>query len=164
MVNVSGGTLVVDRSHHLDAGFRWGVQQAHHQQRQRDPAKRAASQCRLRAAAQITDKANQLGLSGGTLLLTSANDYTVDQLKKAETTLTGISTPGLPGRQTGEQCGRGRNPAGGRLNVWRRDQRHHRHQVRRGKRGQGEWQQPLCRKLHECGVGSRLPPPKRKPR
>ena len=44
-------------------------------------------------AAQITDKANQLGLSGGTLLLTSADDYTVAQLTDARTAL-GVASNG----------------------------------------------------------------------
>ena len=43
-------------------------------------------------AAQITDKANQLGLSGGTLLLTSADDYTVAQLTAARTAVASNGT------------------------------------------------------------------------
>ena len=43
-------------------------------------------------AAQITDKVNQLGLSGGTLLLTSADDYTVAQLTAARTAVASNGT------------------------------------------------------------------------
>ena len=56
-------------------------------------------------AAQITEQANQLDLSGGTLLLTSADDYTVDQLKKAKITLMGVSTLGFLGGKLVDDAG-----------------------------------------------------------
>ena len=56
-------------------------------------------------AAQITDKTNQLDLSGGTLLLTSADDYTLGDLEKAKTTLTGVSTLGFLGGKLVDEAG-----------------------------------------------------------
>ena len=106
MVNVSGGTLVVDgattwtpvsggTSGKLTISSSGSV----------TLQKSSILNADYGLAAQITDKANQLGLSGGTLLLTSADDYTVDQLKKAKTTLTGISTLGFLGGKLVDNAG-----------------------------------------------------------
>ena len=96
-VNVSGGTLVVDGATTwtpVSAGASGKLTISNGSVTLQ---KSSILNADYGLAAQITDKANQLGLSGGTLLLTSADDYTVDQLKKAETTLTGISTLGFLG-------------------------------------------------------------------
>ena len=97
MVNVSGGTLVVDGATTWTPVSGGASGKLTISSGSVTLQKSSILNADYGLAAQITDKANQLGLSGGTLLLTSADDYTVDQLKKAETTLTGISTLGFLG-------------------------------------------------------------------
>ena len=106
MVNVSGGTLVVDGATTWtpvsggDTSGKLTINSG-----SVTLQKSSILNADYGLAAQITDKANQLGLSGGTLLLTSADDYTVDQLKKAKTTLTGISTLGFLGGKLVDNAG-----------------------------------------------------------
>ena len=94
MVNVSGGTLVVD------GATTWtpvSVGETSGKLTISNGSVTLQKSSILNAdyglAAQITDKANQLGLSGGTLLLTSADDYTVAQLTDARTAL-GVASNG----------------------------------------------------------------------
>ena len=104
-VNVSGGTLVVDGATTwtpVSAGASGKLTISNGSVTLQ---KSSILNADYGLAAQITDKANQLGLSGGTLLLTSADDYTVDQLKKAKTTLTGISTLGFLGGKLVDNAG-----------------------------------------------------------
>ena len=124
MVNVSGGTLVVDGATTWtpvsggDTSGKLTISNG-----SVTLQKSSILNADYGLAAQITDKANQLGLSGGTLLLTSADDYTVDQLKKAETTLTGISTLGFLGGKLVNNAGEAEtllvdaSTSGGVINV-----------------------------------------------
>ena len=95
MVNVSGGTLVVDGATTWtpvsggDTSGKLTISSSGSVTLQKSSILNAD----YGLAAQITDKANQLGLSGGTLLLTSADDYTVAQLTDARTAL-GVASNG----------------------------------------------------------------------
>ena len=94
-VNVSGGTLVVDGATTWtpvsggDTSGKLTISSSGSVTLQKSSILNAD----YGLAAQITDKANQLGLSGGTLLLTSADDYTVAQLTDARTAL-GVASNG----------------------------------------------------------------------
>ena len=105
MVNVSGGTLVVDGATTWTPVSGGTSGKLTISSGSVTLQKSSILNADYGLAAQITDKANQLGLSGGTLLLTSADDYTVDQLKKAKTTLTGISTLGFLGGKLVDNAG-----------------------------------------------------------
>ena len=107
MVNVSGGTLVVD------GATTWTPVSGGETSGKLAISggsvtlqKSSVLNADYGLAAQITSKANQLGLSGGTLLLTSADDYTVEDLKTARTTLTGVSTLGFLGGKLVDNAGK----------------------------------------------------------
>ena len=108
MVNVSGGTLVVDGATTWtpvsggDTSGKLTISSTGSVTLQKSSILNAD----YGLAAQITNKANQLGLSGGTLLLTSADDYTVEDLKTARATLTGVSTLGFLGGKLVDNAGK----------------------------------------------------------
>ena len=106
MVNVSGGTLVVN------GATTWTPVSVGETSGKLDISggsvtlqKSSILNADYGLAAQITDKTNQLGL-GGTLLLTSADDYTVADLEKAKTTLTGVETLGFLGGKLVNDAGK----------------------------------------------------------
>ena len=106
MVNVSGGTLVVN------GATTWTPVSVGETSGKLDISggsvtlqKSSILNADYGLAAQITDKTNQLGLCG-TLLLTSADDYTVADLEKAKTTLTGVGTLGFLGGKLVNDAGK----------------------------------------------------------
>ena len=106
VVNVSGGTLVVD------GATTWTPVSVGETSGKLDISggsvtlqKSSILNADYGLAAQITDKTNQLGLCG-TLLLTSADDYTVADLEKAKTTLTGVGTLGFLGGKLVNDAGK----------------------------------------------------------